>query len=119
MQNWNIIRPIVAQILQQQHYTGSGNYNGTRCFITAYQIAVLADRNNPTIRGALPIGGRNVGFNDSFAKQIAGQLSKEVNNGTFPGLEIGFLSIEGLDSFTFDGGHIPSNDEFSMFRLVQ
>lgn len=117
MQNWNLIRPIISQLLQQQHYTNSERYNGTRCFLTAYQIAVLVDQQNSTLKGDLPIGGTGVGP-DSFSRQVAHKLSKEVNNRTFPGLEIQFLCIEGLDCFTFNGGHRPSNDEFSMFRLI-
>lgn len=117
MSDWNIIRPFVAQILQQQHYTNSGNYNGTPCFLTAYQIAVLVNRLNPILKGTLPIGGDGVGP-DSFARQIAWHLSDDFNRNVFNGnLEIQFLSLSGLDAFVFDGEHIPSDNEFSMFRL--
>jgi hypothetical protein len=118
MQNWNLIRPIVTQILRQQRYTNTGHYNGTPCFLTAYQIAVLVNRQNPALRGTLPIGGAGMGP-DSFARQIAWHLSDDINRNYFNGnLEIQFLSLDGLDAFTFDGGHIPSVDEFSMFRLA-
>lgn len=118
MQNWNLIRPVVAQILRQQQYKNSGNYNGTPCFLTAYQIAVLVNIQNSTLRGTLPIGGAGVGP-DSFARQIAWHLSDDFNKNVFNGsLEIQFLSLAGLDIFTFDGGQIPSADEFSMFRLA-
>jgi hypothetical protein len=118
MSDWNIIRPFVTQILQQQRYTNSGNYHGTHCFLTAYQIAVLVDRMNPTLKGNLPIGGKNVGP-DSFARQIAWHLSDDINRNTFNGnLEVQFLSLSGLESFIFDGGHTPSDNEFSMFRLL-
>lgn len=118
MQNWNLIRPIVAQILRQQQYRNSGNYKGTPCFLTAYQIAVLVNTQNPTLRGSLSIGGAGVGP-DSFARQIAWHLSDDINRNVFNGsLEIQFLSIAGLDTFTFDDGQIPATDEFSMFRLI-
>lgn len=120
MQDWNLIRPIVAQILEQQRYTNSGNYNSTPCFLTAYQIAVLVNAQDPTLKGTLPIGGAGVGP-DSFARQIAWHLSDDINRNRdiFNGsLEIQFLSLAGLEAFTFDRGHIPSADEFSMFRLA-
>ncbi|MGB4658957.1 MAG: hypothetical protein WBI07_07250 [Mobilitalea sp.] len=118
MQNWNLIRPIAAQILRQQQYRNSGPYNGTRCFLTAYQIAVLVNVQNPSLRGTLPIGGAGVGP-DSFARQIAWHLSDDLNRNVFDGsLEIQFFSLAGLDEFTFDGKQIPSTDEFSMFRLT-
>lgn len=117
MQNWNLVRPLVAEILKKQRYNNSGNYNKTSCFLTAYQLAVLVNAKDPTLRGTLPIGGTKVGPN-SFARQIAWHLSDDINKNVFNGnLEIQFLSLKGLDAFTFDGGHVPSADEFSMFRL--
>lgn len=118
MQNWSLIRPVVAHVLGSQQYTNSGNYNGTPCFLTSYQIAVLVDRIDPTLRGNLPIGGADAGP-DSFARQIAWHLSDDVNRNAFNGsLEIQFFSIDGLDDFTFDGGRVPSSAEFAMFRLT-
>lgn len=117
MSDWSIIRPFVAQILQQQRYTNSGNHNGTPCFLTAYQIAVLVDRLNPTLKGTLPIGGAGAG-SDSFVRQIAWHLADDLNKNVFNGnLEIQFLSLSGLDAFIFDGEHTPSANEFSMFRF--
>jgi len=119
MKDWNIIRPVVAQILRQQQYTNSGNYNGEPCFLTAYQIAVLVNDHDKTLKDAsLPIGGEGVGP-DSFARRIAWHLSDDVNKNVFnKKLEIQFLSISGLETFTFDNGHSPSAEEFSMFRLI-
>lgn len=121
MFNWSLVRPIVEQVLRQHRYTNSGNYNGTPCFLTSYQIAVLVNTINGTLKGSLPIGGKGMGP-DSFARQIAWHLSDDINKNVFIGnLEIRFLSIDGLDvpnGFTFDGGHVPSTDEFSMFRLI-
>lgn len=65
MTDWIQIRPIVEKILSQARYSSSGNYKGERCFLTAYQIAVLVNNINPTLKGTLPIGGEGVGP-DSF-----------------------------------------------------
>jgi hypothetical protein len=116
MQNLNQVRPIVMQLLSQQHYTHSGNYHGIRCFLSAYQIAVLVNAQDGTLRGTLSIGGEGEGP-DSFARQIAWHLSREMTDGSMSGLEMQFFSIAGLDAFTFDGGNTPSAPEFSMFRL--
>lgn len=119
MMDWNLIRPIVERELRRQRYTNSGNYNGTPCFLTAYQIAVLVDKEDGTLKGNLPIGGAGVGP-DSFARQIAWHLSDDINKDVFSGrLEIQFFSLAGLDGFTFDGEKTPSTNEFSMFRYVE
>ena len=118
MQDWKDIRPIVEEVLKEPQYTNSARYNGEPCFLTAYQIAVLVDERDSTLKGALPIGGKGVGP-ESFAQRIARHLSDDVNKNVFGGkLEIRFLSISGLDKFTFGGGNEPSSDEFSMFRLI-
>lgn len=123
MQNWTLIRQLVVDILKQQHYTNSGKYTGKTCFLTAYQLAVLVNKQNPMLRGTLPIGGAGVGP-DSFARQIAWHLSDDINKEVFNGevfdgkLEIQFFSQSGLETFTFDGGHSPSDNEFSMFRWI-
>lgn len=97
---------------------GEGRYNGEVCFLTAYQIAVLVDKNNATLKGSLPIGGKGVG-GESFAKEIAFYLSKDINEDYFnQRLEIHFFSTLGLEDFLFDGGNKPSASEFSMFRLL-
>lgn len=118
MIDWIIIRPIVEEILSHARYSSSVNYNGEPCFLTAYQIAVLVNRTNPSLKGSLSIGGETE-VPDSFSRQIAWHLSKDVNNNVYEGrLEIHFLSLNGLDSFIFDGCHRPSLNEFSMFRLL-
>lgn len=117
MLDWIQTRPIVKDLLENERNSNSGNYNGERCFLTAYQIAILVDKENPDVRGKLPIGGKGVGP-DSFSRQIAWHLSQEIDGEYFEGkLEIGFFSQSGLEDFTFDGGHQPSLNEFSMFRL--
>lgn len=117
MSDWTQIRPIVKQLLENERNSSSGKYNGERCFITAYQLAVLVAKENTNLKGNLPIGGKGVGP-DSFSRQIAWHLSQEIDGEYFEGkLEIGFFSQSGLDEFSFDGGHKPSLNEFSMFRL--
>jgi len=122
MMDWNLVRPVVAQVLRRQTYTNSGQYHGERCFISPYQIAVLVDRINPALKGSLPVGGEGTGP-DSFARRIAWHLSDDYNQNAFNGsLEIQVFSCEGLDGnrkgFLFDGGNVPSPEEFSIFRLV-
>ena len=121
MQNWNQIQPIVEQVLCNQRFSNSGAHHGEPCFLTAYQIAVLVDRQDTSLKGNLPIGGEGEGGNEnrSFTQQIAWFLSKAVNDNEYNGsLERQFFSIDGLDSFTFDGGKTLSQKEVSMFRLT-
>jgi hypothetical protein len=121
MRDWKLfVRPVIAEILRQQHYdNNNSNYNNASCFISSYQVAVLADRQDSTLRGNLPIGGEGVG-GCSFAQKIAWHLSDEINRHTAFGnqLEIQFYSRTGLEAFTFNDGRIPSTNEFSIFRIV-
>jgi hypothetical protein len=128
MQDWDIIRGAIEEVLREPRYK-----NGQRCFLTAYQIAVLVDRGDSTLKGSLPLGGEGAGHHSSFAQQIAKNLSSDVNNGD-TSIEMRYFSLDGLDSFTFgkdsstannekppkeNGGYSPSENEFSMFRLVK
>jgi len=119
MLDWEIVRPVAAQVLRKYRYSSAGSsQNGTPCFLTAYQIAVLVDRINPSLKGNLPVGGEDTGP-DSFAKQIATRLSNDVDSNLFGGgLIKQFFCTSGLDDFTFNGGHKPSTNTFSMFRLA-
>lgn len=119
MNNWEQVRTVVEQVLRQQRVT-SRDHNGDMCFLTAYQIAVLIDKLNPTLKGDMAIGGKDEGGNGkrSFSQQIAWHLSHDVNNGGFDDtIEMRFFSRAGLDAFIFGGGNEPSANEFSMFRL--
>jgi hypothetical protein len=119
MQEWGQIRPVIDQVLREQHYSNSGNYHGEQCFLSAYQIAVLVNAQNNALKGELPIGGEGVGPS-SFSQQIAQHLSGDINKGDGNGFEMQFFSLAGLDAdaFTFNGGMSPSSKEFSMFRLI-
>jgi len=113
MKNWEQIRPVVEQILRGK------NYQGTPCFLTAYQLAVLVDKEDSSLKENLPIGGEGMGNkanNQSFAQQIALSLSNDINKNDDT-IEMQFFSIAGLDAFTFDGENTPSSNEFSMFRI--
>jgi hypothetical protein len=121
MQNWNseVRDAAVNGVLRVQK-----TVDGERCFISAYQIAVLVHRNDPSLKeDGLPIGGKGKGTdkNDSFAKQIAWHLSKDINNNTLNNVERRFFSINGLSKFAFTGDNgnecVPSDNEFTMFRL--
>ena len=122
MQDWDQIQPAVEQVLRKQRFTNSGDHNGDPCFLSAYQIAVLVNKINPSFKGDLPIGGKGMGGdeNRSFAQQIAWFLSKDINdNGSYSKFDRQFFSLDGLDidSFKFNDGNVPSMNEFSMFRL--
>jgi len=117
MQNWDLVRPVVKQVLREQRYPKSGAYCGEACFLTAYQIAVLVNNRNDQLKGNLPVGGKGVGP-DSFAKQIARRLSEDVKENFFDEkLEIRFLSLKAIESLVFNGDNEPSVPEVSMFRL--
>jgi hypothetical protein len=120
MRNWNEIRMVVEQVLRQQRCTKSENHYGKPCFLTAYQIAVLVDKVDSKLKGDLVIGGQGEGDKgNSFSQKIAWHLSKDFNDDVFNGsLEIQFLNLKGLNSFTFNDGNTPSVSEVSMFRLV-
>ena len=123
MKNWEQIRPVVEQVLRQQRFTNSGNHHGKLCFLTAYQIAVLVDEHDNTLKGDLPIGGEGMGGesnSQSFAQQIALCLSRDISkNLSDDTIEMQFFSRAGLDAFTFDGGKVPSANEFSMFKVKE
>jgi len=81
---------------------------------------VLVDKKDPTLKGALLIGGDGEGGanKSSFAHKIAWHLSKAVNDNYYDGnLERSFFCIEGLDSFAFGGMKTPSVKRFFMFRM--
>ena len=111
MENWAEIRECINGILRRQHH------HGTRCFLTTYQIAVLVNEKDNSLRGELPIGGMNAG-RESFAGKIAKCLSNDIKRNEADGLEMRFFSMNGLDSFSFDNGNVPSGSECSMFRIT-
>ncbi|MDD4773227.1 MAG: hypothetical protein PHZ09_06430 [Eubacteriales bacterium] len=111
MENWDVIRSYITNILLTQ------NYNGTRCFLTAYQIAVLLDEQNPNLKGDLPLGELGIETSNSFTKQIAWRLSEDIKKNRINGIEKLFLSTKGLESFDFNKEHIPSAKTFSIFRI--
>jgi len=117
--DWDIVRPIVARVLRKYRYRSSGSSrDGTPCFLTAYQIAVLVDSDYPELKGNLPVGGEDTGP-DSFTRKIAMRLSNDVDSNFYQGgLIRQYFSTEGLDGFTFNGGHRPSDKTFSMFSLA-
>lgn len=122
---WNSISDKVMEVLKKAH-----RYNGQRCFLTAYQIAVLVVKNNG---GAIPkynsegegsLGGKGEGDHNSFSKYIAGNISRcinQKNNTEWNNVELGFLSTEELKQFSFEDEkkilRTPSSETFSMFRL--
>ena len=107
----NEVRPVVIEVLNE-----SGKYeNGEQCFITAYQIAALVNKKRADIESEFPTGGEGAGPG-TLAQGIARYLSDDEY---FEGkIERAFLSVKGLDAFKFSGANVPSNEAFSMFRLI-
>ena len=121
MKNWGQVRPVVVEVLKQQRFTNSGNHYGKPCFLSTYQIAVLVDNRDSTLKGNLPIGGEGEGIvsnNQSFAQQIAWHISDDINNKNADDIEMRFFSKAGLDAFTFRGKE-PSANEFTMFCIKE
>ena len=110
-QYWeNEVRPVVNEILSD-----SEKYkNDEQCFITAYQIVTLVNKEKSDIKREFPTGGEGAGT-ATLAQIIAWYLS---NDDYFNDrIERRFLSTKGLDEFIFNGGNVPSTEEFSMFRF--
>ena len=95
-----------------------------RCYISAYQLAVLLNKNYRPLLDSLGypknIGGKGLGKHDSLAKRIARDLSVETKNNLQFDIEIAFFCTNELEQFSFrDEEHIlreASNSCFSMFR---
>lgn len=108
--DWNQILPIVDCILGQE------TKSGDNCFLSCYQIAVLVDKVDSSLRGNLPIGGKGAGCENSFSSRIAKKLKSE--SGRY---EMRYFSKVGLHKFEFideeDNVRTSSEDRFSMFRL--
>lgn len=111
MENWPVIRDYINRILRNQHY------HGIRCFLTAYQIAVLVNEEDSSLKGDLPIGGLKTGP-ESFAKHIAKCLTNDIRRKETKGLEMQCLSKKGPNLFCFHDGHVQSGVEFSRFRII-
>jgi hypothetical protein len=94
-----------------------------QCFLSAYQIAALV---KSKIKLSDVVGGE--GQAPHFkSRDIAQYLSTLADNGE--PIERIFFSTDGMDDYTasngkkskaflFDGGNVPSNPSFSMFRWV-
>lgn len=116
----------IESILKNKAMTGEYEYKGNmeHCYISAYQLAVLLDKNYRQLLDNLnypsKIGGRGLGEHNSLAMRIARDLSAEINNNLHFDIEIAFFCINELEQFSFrDEKHIlrePSEKCFSMFR---
>lgn len=116
----------IKAILANKEMAGEYEHDGIHkhCFISAYQLAVLLDKNYRTLLDSLSypkkIGGRGLGEHDSLAKRIARDLSAEIKNNLQFEIEIAFFCTNKLEQFSFrDEENIlreASNDCLSMFR---
>jgi hypothetical protein len=118
---WKLVRQSVIDILEAIEPSETGE----RCFISAYQIAVLLVKNN---NGNLPIaglgiGGKGEGVRKSLSQQVANKLSVAFSKNSILNLEMRFFSTDGLEQFSFrnEKGLLrePSKANFSMFRITK
>ena len=94
------------------------------CYISAYQLALLLDKNNRSLLDSLKypknLGGKGLGKHKSLAQKIAKDLSAEIKKKLRSDIEIAFFCTNELEQFSIrDEKHIlrePSSDCFSMFR---
>ena len=95
-------------------------------FMSAYQIAIRFAEAYPDHRlvRSLPLGGEDIGANDSVAKRIAHFLSQAIRHGTAGNIEGGFISHDNVDDFSFshpDGrirvSTLRSHQAHSIFRV--
>lgn len=111
------IKDVLIEILQNAKRYVSKTRNES-CFLSAYQLAVLLNKNHKAlIRSSncpSNIGGKGEGEQSSLSQYIASILTEDSR------VEIGFFNTEGLEQFSFkDEKNIlsqPSNECFSMFR---
>ena len=108
------VAPVVKDVLSDvRNYT-----NGEKCYITAYQIAAEVNKRDHKIKLSYATGGAGAGP-ATLAQRIAWYLS---NDESFCGkgeiIERAFLSAKYLTGFLFEEDKKPSNNEFSMFRLL-
>lgn len=114
----------IKEILENVEMYGNDKKNMKRCYISAYQLAILLDKNNRPLLDSLgysqDIGGKGLGTHDSLAKRIARDLSAEFNNNLQSDIEIAFFCTNELEQFSFrdekDILREPSGKCFSMFR---
>lgn len=117
--DWPILRKELVEILKEAEQFHSGSDN-KKCFLTAYQLAVLLYKKNKplVINSSCPnnIGGKGEGSYNSLSRYIANMLAKDLKKDVI----VEFLNISGLEQFSFrdEDGIIkePSNTCFSMFR---
>lgn len=123
--NWQAIRKELISILKDAELYEKRE----TCFLSAYQLAVLLNKQNKSLvkNSTSPknIGGKGEGIYNSLSQYIANSLSRDINNGgSLEGcVEHKYFNIEGLEQFSFldEKGTIsqPSNKCFSMFRYIK
>ncbi|HOP11640.1 MAG TPA: hypothetical protein PK629_09145 [Oscillospiraceae bacterium] len=123
--DWAKIREALIEILKSVDHYRSENKDET-CFLTAYQLAVLLNKESSTLvknsKCHKNIGGKSEGKNYSLSQYIAIQLSQDIKDENIDNVEMRFFNIDGLEQFSFldEKKTIsqPSNTCFSMFRYI-
>ncbi|NMB45985.1 MAG: hypothetical protein GX998_06170 [Firmicutes bacterium] len=94
--------------------------DATRPFITAYQLAIALEKQDPGLCEKLDkvLGGEGIGRPNSLVQYIASQLVQRIERQEIKDIERAFLSVEGVVSMEFSGDVRSSAAEpMSMFRI--
>jgi hypothetical protein len=112
----------IRKILEKKYHKPDPKHHLGRPFMTAYQIAIELNNNNPNIAQALgvKISGKGIDEKHSLAQYIANQLLTRIKSGQITDIEGAFITLDDIDKLEFDNNIEPSNDnDISIFRLVE
>jgi hypothetical protein len=112
----------IRKILQNKYHKPDPKHHLGRPFMTAYQIAIELNNNNPSIAQALglKIGGKGIDEKHSLSQYIANQLSTRIKSGQITDIEGAFIALDDINKLEFENNIEPSNDnDISIFRLVE
>ena len=115
----------IKDILENVEMYGNNKKNMKLCYISAYQLAMLLDKNYRSLLDSLGyhqnIGGKGLGKHNSLAMRISKELSDEIKKNTQFDIEIAFFCTNDLEQFSFrdekDILREPSGKCFSMFKI--
>lgn len=123
----------IRTALEAVHQNNPDGHHLGAPYVSAYQIAIALDAEDPALVGAIgkEVGGQGTGEHHSLAQYIAQQLANGIRNARNAGrpyfVEGAFVSNERVQSITYrgnDGGDIRSslagsNFDMAIFRLAR
>ncbi len=121
MSKWEVngmeskVKRVLTGISAAEHHFG-------RPYITAYQLAIALEEQNPGLCAALEkeLGGKGTDEHHSLSEYVANQLSRRIKSEEISDMEGVFLKTRGIVSLQFTRGVISSNtDTVSLFRLKE